>query len=287
MSYAFNIEDMPLDTWNGFDEENDPEAVGGDKHKLEIVARPAPVAVAAATTLVPFTRDIKFGAHGNDVFALKRALSVAGFGKWGKWGLKNYMGIPRTSLLKKWEASVKRPTDGIYTLADHKLLASKYDEYGRWLMISAMPLSPEEQKRNKIVATAFVGYNNRVNIHYTQSALRMQGVRQHILPPKYPNWEDCSSFATWCYWVSGAPDPNGLGYNGYGYTGTQVLHGHTTTVVSAKPGDLFFYGSSRGIPTHVAVYVGGGRVISHGSEAGPLLLAWNYRNDLNQVRSYF
>ena len=67
----------------------------------------------------------------------------------------------------------------------------------------------------------------------------MEGVRDKVQPPDVPSYEDCSSFATWCYWTADAPDPNGLGYNGSGYTGTQVQHGHQVDVSRHRvgPGD--------------------------------------------------
>jgi hypothetical protein len=66
-------------------------------------------------------------------------------------------------------------------------------------------------------------------------------------------------------------------------TGTLCQHGHA--VASPQPGDLVFYGS--GAPWHhVAVYVGGGRVVSHGSEGGPFLEAMDYRGDRGQIRRY-
>jgi len=80
-------------------------------------------------------------------------------------------------------------------------------------------------------------------------------------------------------------DPNGLGYNGWGYTGTQIQNGRRlSSVTLARPGDLVFYGRY-GI-THVAIYVGNGRVVSHGSESGPLLVSMYYRSDLQYVRTY-
>jgi hypothetical protein len=143
--------------------------------------------------------------------------------------------------------------------------------------------------RQRIVAAASLGYRNRDAIHYTQNVqpaqgpCRMQGVREQIRPPRFPHFEDCSSFATWCYWAAGAPDPNGLGYNGSGFTGTQVEHGRVTA--DPRPGDLVFYGGTASVPAHVAVYVGNGRVVSHGSDAAPFLLAVDYR-PINQIRTY-
>ncbi len=136
--------------------------------------------------------------------------------------------------------------------------------------------------RHKVVAAAYGGYSNRDSIHYTQDGRRMEGVRKQIRPPRFPNWEDCSSFATWCYWAAGAPDPNGLGYNGSGFTGTQVEHGRVTA--NPRPGDLVFYGGTSAVPGHVAVYVGNGRVISHGQESGPMLYPIDYNRGTHGPR---
>jgi cell wall-associated NlpC family hydrolase len=50
-------------------------------------------------------------------------------------------------------------------------------------------------------------------------------------------------------------------------------------------GDLAIYGS--GAPgEHVAICIGGGLVISHGSEPGPFKLPLRYRTDLLEIRRY-
>jgi hypothetical protein len=86
------------------------------------------------------------------------------------------------------------------------------------------------------------------------------------------NHTDCSAFVTLCYKAAGAPDPNGLNYNGSGYTGTLWPRGFFVgkNTKDAMPADLAFFGldpSPRGtpIPTHVALYIGGGQVIEFGS----------------------
>jgi hypothetical protein len=97
--------------------------------------------------------------------------------------------------------------------------------------------------------------------------------------------EDCSSAYTGCCWIAGIPDPNGRGYDGYGFTGTMIRNGRR--VDTPQPADAVFYGRDRnGNPTHVAMYVGGGKVISHGSSAGPLLLDIRYRHDQHSIRRY-
>lgn len=89
-----------------------------------------------------------------------------------------------------------------------------------------------------------------------------------------PREMDCSTFATLTYKAANEPDPNGLNYNGEGYTGTLWAHGTETN--NPQPGDLVFYGSEHEagktgvfVPVHVTVYIGGGQVISMGQEGDP------------------
>jgi cell wall-associated NlpC family hydrolase len=111
----------------------------------------------------------------------------------------------------------------------------------------------------------------------------MWGVKNRVKPPSVPPWEDCSSYSTWTYWVAKIPDPNNLGYNGYGYTGTLASNGKMT--YNPKPGDLAFYGA---FPySHVVIFIGNAKCISHGSEGGPYLLPVKYRSDFSHYRTYF
>lgn len=73
---------------------------------------------------------------------------------------------------------------------------------------------------------------------------------------------DCSAFATLVYKEAGAPDPNGRGYDGYGYTGTLAAYG---TRVSGPPQalDLAFYGGPYPYG-HVAVCINAEEVVSFG-----------------------
>src|SRR6185312_10356745 len=81
-----------------------------------------------------------------------------------------------------------------------------------------------------------------------------------------PRIMDCSAFSTLSYKAAEEPDPNGLNYDGAGYTGTLWAHGTETT--KPEPGDLCFYGSAP-VPEHVTVYIGGGQVISMGEQGDP------------------
>ncbi len=152
-------------------------------------------------------------------------------------------------------------------------------------------LSPDHRRKaiNMALQAAVLGYHNREAIHYTQGPKRWEGIDQHrkAWRGEYPNYADCSAYVTWCLW-------NGLDHFGEpdivnrqrwlaGYTGTMLQHGES--VSSPRPGDAIIYGIS--YPgEHTAIYTGGGLVVSHGSEPGPLLIPWRYRPDVLSIRRY-
>jgi cell wall-associated NlpC family hydrolase len=82
---------------------------------------------------------------------------------------------------------------------------------------------------------------------------------------------------------------NAVGWTG-GFTGTMLANGKPVRhLANVRRGDCVLYGS--GPPgKHVAIVVGKQRgepvVVSHGSEPGPFHLAYNYRNDVMEIRRY-
>jgi hypothetical protein len=102
--------------------------------------------------------------------------------------------------------------------------------------------------------------NNPGTYEYSETRPMPESLFSGTLPIKI----DCSGYVTLCYKSAGLPDPNGLGYNGSGFTGTLESHGRSTT--NPQPGDLAFWSG----PDHVAVYVGGGKVISMGGPGDPV-----------------
>jgi hypothetical protein len=240
-------------------------------------------------------RWLRLGSKGRDVLALGRALRRAGFGDRSKPAGRVF-DAELEAAVRAFQTANGLEIDGVLGPDTYAALGSFYDSRGRWLVSQVPKVAPFNPAapvvdaggiRQRIVAAAHLGVENRAAIHYTQDQRRMEGVRLQVVPPRVPSWEDCSSFATWCYWAAGAPDPNGLGYNGFGYTGTQILQGSETA--DPRPGDLCFYGPTRSNITHVTVYVGNGCVVSHGREEGPELYgSANYRRaqDLQQIRSY-
>lgn len=132
------------------------------------------------------------------------------------------------------------------------------------------------------------------NLDYTQDAEDRWYAILHnfrIAEGKYIKRGDCSSTHTWLLMnalthVGAHKDyVNGLHYRG-GFTGTIATHGkRVRKVQNAKIGDSVLYGPA---PTyeHVATYLGGGVVFSHGSMRGPFKLGIDYRPDRGQIRRH-
>jgi hypothetical protein len=146
--------------------------------------------------------------------------------------------------------------------------------------------------RDLAVRAAALALNNASAIEYTMDARRWDPIKRHrkAFRGQFGHFQDCSSFATWCLW-------NGLDHFGIadivngdsfhaGFTGTMTAHGHQVSRGDALRGDCVFYckAGTREI-NHVALYVGGGMVISHGSEPGPNKLRMDYR-PIAQIRRY-
>lgn len=132
-------------------------------------------------------------------------------------------------------------------------------------------------------------------IHYTQGPSRFEGIvtkRTH-LHNTFPKHCDCSATHTWLLWDAiarpyGVRDLVNHANWLAGYTGTMYKSGKAVKHDSnLKVGDGIFYGDQGGgIPEHVATYIGGGIVFSHGSEAGPYILRLDYRSDRRMSRRY-
>lgn len=151
---------------------------------------------------------------------------------------------------------------------------------GRFAWSSVSGLSPAHVHKcvNMVLQAAVLGLHHAPEIHYTQSEQRWEGIDHHkkAWRGEFPDYADCSAYATWCLWngldhFHHADTVNGENWRA-GYTGTLLQHGRS--VRSPIPGDLIVYGT--GWPgDHTAVYTGGGLVVSHGTEAGPELVRWD------------
>lgn len=231
-----------------------------------------------------FTRYLHYGCVGADVVALKRALRHAGFRPAKKEGQHDYpqFGHTLTKELNAFKGAYHLPAPGRYGPKSLEALWPHYDGYSKLLQKYAYEKLHKEDARKKGVRICLYAYSQRDYMHYTQDSRRMTDFGP---PPNIPNWTDCSGAATWVYKSTGLPDPNGMGYNGYGYTGTMTENGRVVPMNALKELDLIFYGKP-GI-NHVGIYIGGNRVWEFGSEPGPYILDPYYRSDLNHARRYF
>jgi hypothetical protein len=232
-------------------------------------------------------RQVQLGSRGRDIVAYKRALRKLGLLPPGPRPSPVF-GPKMDAAVRKFQGANGLEVDGKIGQNTFVALEPSVDAFGASLFQKVrVQMREPTGKRQQIVHAAHLGYKNRDRIHYTQSGQRMQGVKENIRPPHFPTQEDCSSFVTWCYFVAGAPDPNGRGFDGQGYTGTQIAHGTETD--NPRPGDLVFYGHSHGDINHVTLFVGNGQVISHGQESGPMLYPLDYSRSgggRQQIRSY-
>lgn len=164
-------------------------------------------------------------------------------------------------------------------------------------MTSVSGLSPQHaaQARRTILKGVDLLLRNPAAVHYSQNAAqRWEGIDRDL---RIQNGEvithgDCSSTHTWLLWCaltgvhpSIADLVNGEHWKA-GFTGTIIHHGKPVVHISnAKVGDAILYGP---LPNceHVATYIGGGLVFSHGGEAGPFKLGVDYRPDRTAIRRH-
>lgn len=240
--------------------------------------------------IIFLARDLKLGMRGDDVLALKRALSEAGYGKWLGYKFTKLFGPATLILLKRFQKAHGLNVDGVYGSSTHKKLAPYYDAWGAKLMNGAYH-ELKQTPSAKSIAAALAVYNYcRLTGRglYTQTPSRMSIVRNRWRPPFWPHTlqEDCSSSCTAHDWLAGNPDPNNLGYNGQGYTGTLVVHG---TRSSAVLGALAFYGYNFPMK-HVTRCIGfknGTPMVFTWGHGLPGITNYNYRSDFNHWRKYY
>lgn len=248
---------------------------------------------------VAFARKMREGDSGRDVIAHKRAVSRA-FPEIYPWPKKGFslsygvyfgnavkgscliMGIkPRRVIDLEYHEALERrkkrrdKTEWAFDSYSIKLAKDYYDHFNK------------KDLRQTIIEAGFFWYQRRMGIHYSQAR-----PFQKRKPPQSPTIWDCSAFVTNCYYGGGAPDPNGRNFDGQGYTGTLLSHGKVIPFSKIQIADLIMFGHSSGrpgfavgSPTHVALYVGGGRVLSLGSY--PMgYYEYTYRGDYNCTVTY-
>jgi cell wall-associated NlpC family hydrolase len=140
--------------------------------------------------------------------------------------------------------------------------------------------------REKAYAAAYTALEHKSQMTYSEGWDRWSGIAhdRRAYRHEFPEVADCSAFFSWCIWdatrAEKSPDfVNGLRWEG-GYTGTMTKFGERIEQRDLLTADAVFYGGSLAIPAHVAIYIGGGKVISHGMEGDPRVYPLNLNGAL-------
>lgn len=241
---------------------------------------------------IPFTRGLTKGSKGADVLAVERALEKLKY--LPKGTPDNVYGPGTSKAVQKFQRDKKlKPATGDYGPRTHDALvkAGGFSAVGAATMRNVHRALTKHGGRADMRQAAMIMFKYTVNIHYTQTSKRMQIVRTQLntlakleAQCRKSLYEDCSSSTTGIYYIGRMPDPNGLGYNGQGYTGTQINHGRRSA--TAPFGALIFYTNASGAVSHVTMSMGDGTCFSHGNEAAPQRLPNNYRR-IHSIRVYW
>ncbi|MGH3296004.1 MAG: hypothetical protein ACRDP7_29815 [Trebonia sp.] len=130
------------------------------------------------------------------------------------------------------------------------------------------------QVRQAMVSNCQWGVAHHDQIYYAEIRPMPIGDPPHGLPFT----TDCSGFATMMAKWSGAADPNGSGFNGYGNTNTMLEHSPHISRAESQPGDYVVFGLDPN-STHVVVLVqsaaggDGALCVSHGQPGDPIQVA--------------
>src|SRR5262245_28060690 len=98
--------------------------------------------------------------------------------------------------------------------------------------VSGLDEKERNVARGALTRAAWLCYDHREQVHYTQGSRRWDGINKHLEARKgdFPRYADCSAFATWCIWngiyllFKCKDTVNGCAWKA-GYTGTMLTHG--------------------------------------------------------------
>jgi cell wall-associated NlpC family hydrolase len=155
-----------------------------------------------------------------------------------------------------------------------------------------MPLTPDQKEAARFLIRRYCerAEDTRSTKHYSQNRPMNHLGRS----PSSPWTADCSGYVTGAFrWAdlqlkASIDDPNGLHYNGFGFTGTLLANNRKGRVPLDHKfyiGDMALFGPSLSNTTHVILCRRNGKSMtalwsSHGSELGPYPVYLSYRPDL-------
>lgn len=257
-----------------------------------MTAKPKP----SAATKGALTRTLHLTTppmHGPDVVALQRALKAAGIYRGrldGEYSAatahaceiaKTRLGYPKALIhhdheyagatLLAYLAGKKRLPKAYTLLRRQRLgLLTKPTTKTPPVTTSTKAEAAASAARAAIVAYWRWAIANADRIGYAET----RPMRQMDALKQLPQTNDCSTEVTKSVKFAGLPDPNGLAYNGLGYTGTLLNHCRHIAQAQAKAGDLAVLGPYPG--HHVVVLLEDGIANgrnplcgSHGKQADP------------------
>lgn len=236
-------------------------------------------------------RELRAGDRGPDVLALQEALHKA-LGKAARNRRSGAYGSLTVRDVERFKrAFAPRAADGHYVGANVWSHLERFlGRAERRLLAQAAALERARSRegrdariRAQVAAEGHWLLAHRWEFHYAQVRPYASSLRSALARTR----TDCSASVTLEWKDGGGPDPNGRGFDGQGYTGT--LWGRGELVRVPEPADLAFYGDMGPVfghaPSHVALEVGDGAVISFG-HTPPSRYPRRYRTDYRGSRRY-
>lgn len=216
----------------------------------------------------PLRRTVRMGSVGVDVEAHAAAMhrylktgDLIAFRKQPKT-VRQTFGIGKRTLAQKSAVKAGLPQYGVVGPALYAAMwdADAYDATARDQLEAYAASLDALAPRTRVVAAARQYLASARHIAYSQQRPIIT-IARDIRLPDIPHALDCSGLAISCYWMAGVADELGNeNAHGYGNTWSLADNGSSVRAADLKPGDLVFYGNC----SHVAVYEGGGKVITNG-----------------------
>lgn len=212
--------------------------------------------------MITLPRVCHIGMSGPDVTAYTRTYRQLGI---RQHHATRHYGLRTERNTKDFQHAHHLKTTGVVNEKTFDALRPHFDGYSRWLL----ERTPHYQ------------YDPReLVVGYALQALKVAPCPYMQVRP-YPRsihqfdteGSDCSGTFELFYWLGheadkSIPDPSGFGFNGTGNTDTLWASGHA--VQTPQPADAVFYYPDHG---HVGLYLGGGRVFSHGAPGHPHVIS--------------
>lgn len=135
-------------------------------------------------------------------------------------------------------------------------------------------------QRNELAALMDYLVRHEPSVHYRQArpmvtrTIRNLTDLHAVVTSKRGLYADCSETITLLCRLAGLRDPNGMGYDGYGNSGSMFAHlPHYYSAANAMVGGLVAFGDGGGDHVCMVRHPGADPVLfSHGQERGPLLI---------------